>query len=107
GPYTDILAPDVNTGAREMGCMHDEYSRMYGAPPPTLTGQPIALGGSLGREPATGRGGFLCLDRIAHHRGWTREKIRVAVEGYGNASSWLCIVASAAGCPMGAVSGSA
>jgi len=106
GPYTDIPAPDVNTGAREMGWMYDEYSRMYGDTPAILTGKPIALGGSLGREQATGRGGFLCLDRIAHHRGWTREKIRVAVEGYGNAASWFSIFASAAGYRIVAVSDS-
>ena len=106
GPYTDIPAPDVNTGAREMGWMYDEYSRMYGDTPAILTGKPIALGGSLGREQATGRGGFLCLDRIAHHRGWTREKIRIAVEGYGNAASWFSIFANAAGYRIVAVSDS-
>jgi glutamate dehydrogenase/leucine dehydrogenase len=106
GPYTDIPAPDVNTGAREMGWMYDEYSRMFGDSPAVLTGKPIPLGGSLGREQATGRGGFLCLDRIAHHRGWTKEKIRIAVEGYGNAASWFCIFASQAGYRIVAVSDS-
>jgi glutamate dehydrogenase (NAD(P)+) len=106
GPYTDIPAPDVNTGAREMGWMYDEYSRMFGDSPAVLTGKPIALGGSLGREQATGRGGFLCLDRIAHHRGWTKEKIRIAVDGYGNAGYWFCLFASQAGYRIVAVSDS-
>jgi len=106
GPYTDIPAPDVNTGAREMGWMYDEYRRMFGDSPAVLTGKPIPLGGSLGREQATGRGGFLCLDRIAHHRGWTKEKIRIAVEGYGNAASWFCLFASQAGYRIVAVSDS-
>jgi glutamate dehydrogenase/leucine dehydrogenase len=106
GPLTDIPAPDVNTSSREMGWMYDEYSRMFGDAPAILTGKPIPLGGSLGREQATGRGGFLCLDRIAHHRGWTREKIRIAVEGYGNAASWFSILANQAGYQIVAVSDS-
>ncbi|MGH2658096.1 MAG: Glu/Leu/Phe/Val family dehydrogenase [Actinomycetota bacterium] len=106
GPYTDIPAPDVNTGAREMGWMYDEYSRLFGDAPAILTGKPIALGGSLGREQATGRGGILCLDRIAHHRGWNRERIRIAVEGYGNVASWFSILADQAGYRIVAVSDS-
>jgi len=97
GPYTDVPAPDVNTSAREMGWMYDEYSRMYGDTPAILTGKPIAAGGSRGREQATGRGGLLCLDRIAQARGWTREKIRVVVEGYGNAASWFSVLAAQMG----------
>ncbi|MEW6059633.1 MAG: Glu/Leu/Phe/Val dehydrogenase [Actinomycetota bacterium] len=106
GVFTDIPAPDVNTSGREMAWMYDEYSRMYGDAPGILTGKPIPLGGSLGREQATGRGAFLCLDRIAHHRGWTREKIRVAAEGYGNAATWFSILAAAAGYTIVAVSDS-
>ncbi len=106
GPRIDIPAPDVNTGAREMAWMVDEYQRVTGDGDAlaVLTGKPIALGGSLGREQATGRGGLLCLDRIAHHRGWTREKIGVAVEGYGNAASWFSILATALGYRIVAVS---
>ena len=106
GPRTDIPAPDVNTGAREMAWMIDEYERITGDGDAfaVLTGKPIALGGSLGREQATGRGGLIALDRIAHHRGWTREKIRVAVEGYGNAASWFSILATQLGYRIIAVS---
>jgi glutamate dehydrogenase (NAD(P)+) len=106
GPTIDIPAPDVNTGPREMGWMVDEYGRMFGDAPAVLTGKPIALGGSLGRDAATGRGGFLCLERIAHHRGWSRDKIRVAVEGYGNAGSWFSLLAAQAGYRIVAVSDS-
>lgn len=106
GVFTDIPAPDVNTSGREMAWMYDEYSRMHGDTPGVLTGKPIVLGGSLGREQATGRGAFLCLDRIAHHHGWTREKIRVAVEGYGNAGTWFAMLATAAGYQIVAVSDS-
>lgn len=97
GPQLDVPAPDVNTSGREMAWMYDEYSKVHGDSPGIVTGKPIAVGGSLGREQATGRGGLYCLDRIAHSRGWTREKIRIAVEGYGNAASWFSILAAQLG----------
>jgi glutamate dehydrogenase (NAD(P)+) len=106
GPYRDIPAPDVNTGPREMAWMYDEYSKIHGDSPGVITGKPIAIGGSLGRDSATGRGGLLCLDRVAHHRGWTRERINIAVEGYGNAGSWFAILAHRMGYRIVAVSDS-
>jgi glutamate dehydrogenase (NAD(P)+) len=106
GPRRDIPAPDVNTGPREMAWMYDEYSRIHGDSPGVITGKPVALGGSLGRDAATGRGALLCLDRIAHHRGWTRERIRLAVEGYGNAGSWFAVLAHNLGYQVVAVSDS-
>jgi len=93
GPYRDIPAPDVNTGPREMAWMYDEYSRIHGDSPGVITGKPIEIGGSLGRDSATGRGGLFALDRFAHQRGWTRERVNIAVEGYGNAGSWFAILA--------------
>lgn len=106
GPYRDVPAPDVNTGPREMAWMYDEYAKLHGDTPGVITGKPIALGGSLGRDAATGRGALFCLDRIAQHRGWTREKIRIAVEGYGNAGSWFAILARQMGYEVVAVSDS-
>jgi glutamate dehydrogenase (NAD(P)+) len=106
GPRRDIPAPDVNTGPREMAWMYDEYSRIHGDSPAVITGKPVTLGGSLGRDAATGRGALLCLDRIAHHRGWTRGKMRVAVEGYGNAGSWFALLADNLGYRVVAVSDS-
>src|SRR2546428_767657 len=64
------------------------------------------VGRSLGRDAATGRGALICLDRIAHQRGWTREKIRIAVEGYGNAGSWFAQIAHSMGYKVVAVSDS-
>jgi glutamate dehydrogenase/leucine dehydrogenase len=108
GPRIDIPAPDVNTGPREMAWMADEYRRATGDGDAlaTLTGKPVALGGSLGREQATGRGALFALDRIAHHRGWSRDRIRVAVEGYGNAASWFSILATQVGYRIVSVSDS-
>jgi glutamate dehydrogenase (NAD(P)+) len=97
GPQRDIPAPDVNTGPREMAWMYDEYAKHRGDTPAVITGKPIELGGSLGRDSATGRGAVICLDRIAHQRGWSRDKIRVAVEGFGNAGSWFAILAAEMG----------
>jgi glutamate dehydrogenase (NAD(P)+) len=97
GPQRDIPAPDVNTGPREMAWMYDEYAKHRGDTPAVITGKPIELGGSLGRDSATGRGAVICLDRIAHQRGWSRDKIRLAVEGFGNAGSWFAILAAEMG----------
>jgi glutamate dehydrogenase (NAD(P)+) len=106
GPHRDIPAPDVNTGPREMAWMYDEYSRSRGDSPAVITGKPIGLGGSLGRDAATGRGALLALDRIARTRRWTREHIRVAVEGYGNAGAWFAQLAHQMGYRVVAVSDS-
>ena len=106
GPYRDIPAPDVNTGPREMAWMYDEYSRSRGDSPAVITGKPVGLGGSLGRDAATGRGALFALDRIARSRRWTREHIRVAVEGFGNAGAWFAQLAHQMGYRVVAVSDS-
>ena len=106
GPHRDIPAPDVNTGPREMAWMYDEYSRSRGDSPAVITGKPIGLGGSLGRDAATGRGALFVLDRIARSRRWTREHIRVAVEGYGNAGAWFAQLAHQMGYRVVALSDS-
>jgi glutamate dehydrogenase (NAD(P)+) len=106
GPLRDIPAPDVNTGPREMAWMFDEYSQSHGEIPAVITGKPIALGGSLGRDAATGRGALFALDRVARSRRWTRENIRIAVEGFGNAGSWFARLAHRKGYRIVAVSDS-
>jgi glutamate dehydrogenase/leucine dehydrogenase len=106
GPHVDIPAPDVNTGPREMGWMADEYSRRYGPNPAVITGKPVVLGGSLGRDAATGRGAAICLERLVKARGWRREDTTVAVEGYGNAGSWLALILDDLGYPVVGVSDS-
>ncbi|MGH2680386.1 MAG: Glu/Leu/Phe/Val family dehydrogenase [Actinomycetota bacterium] len=106
GPYRDIPAPDVNSGPREMAWMYDEYSRSRGDTPAVITGKPVRLGGSLGRDAATGRGALFALDRIARSRRWTREHIRVAVEGFGNAGAWFAQLVHELGYRVVAVSDS-
>jgi glutamate dehydrogenase (NAD(P)+) len=104
GPQVDVPAPDVNTTPQIMGWMADEYSRKYGPNPAVITGKPVVLGGSLGRDAATGRGSAICLERLVQARGWRREETPVAVQGYGNAGSWLAVILDDLGYPIVAVS---
>jgi glutamate dehydrogenase (NAD(P)+) len=106
GPNVDVPAPDVNTNPQIMGWMADEYSRRYGPNPAVITGKPISVGGSLGRESATGRGALICLDQVVRARGWRRDETTLAIEGYGNAGSWLAVLAAELGYPIVAVSDS-
>jgi len=106
GPHVDVPAPDVNTTPQIMGWMADEYSRQYGPNPAVITGKPVVLGGSLGRDAATGRGSVICLERLVKARGWAREDTPVAVQGYGNAGSWLAVILEELGYPVVAVSDS-
>lgn len=86
GPDTDIPAPDVNTNATIMGWMMDEYSTLARRrTPDVITGKPVSIGGSLGRDDATARGGHVILKDLARERGWNPAETRVAVQGFGNA----------------------
>lgn len=86
GPDTDVPAPDVYTNATVMAWMMDEYSTIVGQrSPAVITGKPIALGGSLGRDDATARGGFYQILELEKKWGWKPGEIRVAIQGYGNA----------------------
>ncbi len=85
GPDTDVPAPDVYTNARIMGWMMNQYSKIRRQHcPGVITGKPIELGGSRGREAATGRGAYHCIKRLETHRGWDPAKITVAIQGFGN-----------------------
>ncbi len=86
GPDRDIPAPDVYTNSMIMGWMADEYSSMVRQPSPAvITGKPIPLGGSLGREDATARGGYYLLKHLEAELGLDKSAKRVIVQGYGNA----------------------
>lgn len=106
GPHEDVPAPDVNTSAQTMGWMFDEWSSLAGYHPAVITGKPISVGGSLGREEATGRGALIALDKIAEDRSLDRSDTRVTVQGFGNAGSWFAKLAHQIGYPVVAVSDS-
>jgi glutamate dehydrogenase/leucine dehydrogenase len=88
GPAQDIPAPDVYTDSRIMAWIMDTYSMTKGYPiPGVVTGKPIALGGSLGRNEATGRGVYNTLESTCEHLGISIKGATVVVQGFGNAGS--------------------
>lgn len=90
GPEIDIPAPDVYTNPMIMGWMMDEYSNIQRChTPAVITGKPIPLGGSQGRDDATGRGAYYCIKEMEHKRGWNPKEVRVAVQGFGNAGQHI------------------
>ncbi|AKG04391.1 glutamate dehydrogenase [Salimicrobium jeotgali] len=90
GPTKDIPAPDVFTNSQIMAWMMDEYSRIDEFNNPGfITGKPIVLGGSHGRETATAKGVTICIDEAAKKKGIDIEGARVVVQGFGNAGSFL------------------
>jgi glutamate dehydrogenase (NAD(P)+) len=89
GPYRDIPAPDVNTNAQVMAWILDEYSNRQGYTPAVVTGKPLSLGGSLGREEATGRGVMYVMEEYARDYGIPLKGARVVIQGFGNVGSHL------------------
>ncbi len=88
GPERDIPAPDVNTNAQTMSWIMDTYSMHVGyTVPGVVTGKPISLGGSEGRNEATARGTVFCVVEAADHLGIDLKKATVVVQGFGNAGS--------------------
>lgn len=106
GPDRDIPAPDVYTNSMIMGWMADEYASIVGeATPAIITGKPIALGGSLGRDDATARGGYYLVKRLAQKLD-LNEGARVAIQGFGNAGQHIARLLGADGYKIVAVSDS-
>ncbi|MGI0492465.1 Glu/Leu/Phe/Val family dehydrogenase [Alkalinema pantanalense CENA528] len=107
GVDTDILAPDVYTNAMVMGWMMDEYStikRHYS--PGVVTGKPIALGGSLGREDATALGAFFVIQTLLPKLDRSPKNTTVAIQGFGNAGAALAEFLYQAGYQVVAISDS-
>ncbi len=90
GPTKDIPAPDVYTNSQIMAWMMDEYSRLREFDSPGfITGKPLVLGGSHGRETATARGVTICIEEAVKKKGIDLQGARVVIQGFGNAGSFL------------------
>ena len=107
GPDLDIPAPDVYTNPMIMGWMMDQYSIIAGRrSPAVITGKPVSMGGSLGRNRATGTGAFFVIDLIMQKLGKSPDSLTVAVQGFGNAGSVVARQLFEAGYKIVAVSDS-
>jgi glutamate dehydrogenase (NAD(P)+) len=107
GPDIDIPAPDVNTNAEVMAWIADEYGHFVGHPEPAVvTGKPVDMGGSRGRESATGRGLAHCVERYYENAGRALKGQTVAVQGFGNVGQWAARVLEEMGATLIAVSDS-
>ena len=107
GPDKDIPAPDVNTNAQIMAWMLDTYSMNVGhSVPSVVTGKPLVVGGSRGREEATSRGCVCTVMEALKHLGMSVEGVRVAVQGFGNVGRTAARLLQDAGATVVAVSDS-
>ncbi|MBV9491903.1 MAG: glutamate dehydrogenase [Verrucomicrobia bacterium] len=104
GPQRDIPAPDVNTNAQVMAWIMDQYSRLHGFSPAVVTGKPIELHGSEGREAATGRGVICVAENFLHDAGAGLNGATVAIQGFGNVGVFAALSAHARGARVVAVS---
>jgi glutamate dehydrogenase (NAD(P)+) len=104
GPTRDIPAPDVGTNAQTMAWMMDEYGKLHGHTPAIVTGKPISLEGSYGREAATGRGLVYMFREAAPALGLQPSDTRVVVQGFGNVGSWVARIMAQLGCTVIGVS---
>jgi len=108
GPDHDIPAPDVGTDEQVMAWMMDTYSHQRGYPVPgVVTGKPVCIGGSLGREEATGRGVVHVTIEAMNHLGIKSEDTTAVVQGFGNVGSITARFLTEAGIRVIAVSDSA
>lgn len=93
GPDRDIPAPDVYTNGTIMGWMADEYSKIARKQvPAVITGKPISLGGSLGRDKATARGAYYILNKLVEKKELKKTELKVGIQGFGNAGYNLAVM---------------
>jgi glutamate dehydrogenase (NAD(P)+) len=104
GIHRDIPAPDMGTNAQAMAWMMDSYGQKHGYAPGIVTGKPVELGGSPGREEATGRGVVICAAEAAERIGLDFEGARVVVQGFGNVGYWTAALAEKQGARVIALS---
>jgi glutamate dehydrogenase (NAD(P)+) len=107
GPQRDIPAPDVNTNAQVMAWIMDEYGRANGYSPGVVTGKPLELLGSEGREAATGRGVVAVTEAYLADAGKSLAGTTLAVQGFGNVGSFAALIAHELGAKVVAVSDAA
>jgi glutamate dehydrogenase (NAD(P)+) len=104
GPHRDIPAPDVGTDARVMAWVMDRYATYHGHSPAVVTGKPVELYGSLGREAATGRGVVIATREALAARGGSLAGSSIVIQGFGNVGSWAARRFREAGARVVAVS---
>jgi glutamate dehydrogenase (NAD(P)+) len=97
GPNRDIPAPDVNTNQMVMAWIMDEYGKLHGDNPAVVTGKPVSLGGSIGRESATGRGVVYVCQEAARALDLQPSETRIVIQGFGNVGSWTAQIAAGLG----------
>ncbi len=104
GINRDVPAPDMGTNAQTMAWMMDAYGQRYGYTPGIVTGKPVELGGSFGRDQATGRGVATCMREYSLVEKTNPRDLKVVIQGYGNVGSWTARIASEMGFTIVAVS---
>jgi glutamate dehydrogenase (NAD(P)+) len=104
GPQRDIPAPDVNTNAQVMAWIMDHYSRLHGFAPAVVTGKPVELHGSEGREAATGYGVICVAENFLDDVGTGLKETTVAIQGFGNVGLFAALFAHQRGAKVVAVS---
>jgi glutamate dehydrogenase (NAD(P)+) len=104
GPQRDIPAPDVNTNAQVMAWIMDQYSRLHGFSPAVVTGKPVELHGSEGREAATGYGAICVAENFLRDLGGGLNGAKVAIQGFGNVGLFAAQFAHQRGAKVVAVS---
>ncbi|EPS67189.1 hypothetical protein M569_07586 [Genlisea aurea] len=88
GVNTDVPAPDMGTNSQTMAWILDEYSKFHGYSPAVVTGKPVDLGGSLGRDSATGRGVLFATEALLAEHGKSIKGSTFVIQGFGNVGSW-------------------
>ena len=104
GPQLDIPAPDMGSNAQTMAWIVDQFSKYHGWTPAVVTGKPLELGGSEGREAATGQGVFYAIEALMKDEGRALSDLRFAIQGFGNVGSYAAKFISQAGGKIVAIS---